>query len=57
MTETKFFIYGEHLYPNGWQKYDILGYIAATREEAIATCRRNQPQFHIFKVVEEGGDL
>ena len=57
MTETKFHIYGEFLRPNGFQKYDILGYIAATREEAIANCRRNNPHFHIFKVVEEGGEL
>jgi hypothetical protein len=33
MTETKFLLYGEFIRPNGFQKYDILGYIAATRQE------------------------
>lgn len=53
MTETKFLIYGEFIRPNGFQKYDILGYIASTREEAIANCRRNNPQFHITAVHPE----
>ena len=48
--EIKFLLYGEFIRPNGHQKYDILGYIASSREEAIATCRRNNPHFHIFKV-------
>ena len=38
MKETKFNIYGEMIRPNGHQQYDILSYIAETREEAIATC-------------------
>ena len=53
MTEAKFIIYGEFIRPNGFQKYDILGYIAATREEAITTCRRNNPHFHITAVYTE----
>ncbi len=53
MTETKFLIYGEFIRPCGFQNYDILGYIAATREEAIATCRRNNPHFHITAVRTE----
>ena len=53
MSETKFLIYGEFIRPSGFQNYDILGYIAATREEAIATCRRNNPHFHITAVHTE----
>jgi hypothetical protein len=53
MTETKFLIYGEFIRPNGHQNYDILGYIASTREEAILNCRRNNPHFHIITVREE----
>ena len=43
MKETKFNIYGEMIRPNGYQQYDILSYIAETREEAIATCKRLHP--------------
>ena len=50
MTETKFNLYGEFIRPNGFQKYDILSYIAETREEAIATCRKNNPHFHITTI-------
>ena len=53
MNESKFLIYGEFIRPNGYQNYDILGYIAPTREDAIANCRRNNPQFHIITVREE----
>ena len=38
MQESKFNLYGEHIRPNGHQQWDILSYIAETREEAIATC-------------------
>jgi len=51
--EPKFLIYGEFIRPNGHQNYDILGYIASTREEAILNCRRNNPHFHIITVREE----
>ena len=50
MTESKFNIYGEFILPNGYQQYDILSYIAETREDAIATCRRNNPHFHIITI-------
>jgi len=53
MNEPKFLIYGEFIRPNGYQNYDLLGYIAPTREDAIATCRRNNPHFHIITVREE----
>ena len=50
MKETKFNLYGEFIRPNGFQKYDILSYIAKTREDAIATCRKNNPHFNIITI-------
>ena len=50
MQESKFNIYGEFIRPNGHQNYDILSYIAETREEAIATCKRLYPYFHIISI-------
>ena len=50
MQETKFNIYGEMIRPNGYQQYDILSYIAETREEAIATCKRLNPYFNIITI-------
>ena len=50
MKETKFNLYGEHIRPNGHQQWDILSYIAETREEAIATCKRLNPHFHIITI-------
>ena len=50
MKETKFNIYGEFIRPNGHQNYDILSYIAATKEDAIATCRKNNPYFNIITI-------
>ena len=50
MQESKFNIYGEFIRPNGHQQYDILSYIAETREEAIATCKRLNPHFHITTI-------
>ena len=50
MQETKFNLYGEFIRPNGFQKYDILSYIAETREDAIATCRKNNPYFNIITI-------
>jgi len=32
---------------------DELGYIAATKEDAIATCQRLNPNFHIHTVRED----
>ena len=50
MTETKFNLYGEHIRPNGHQQWDILSYIAETREEAITTCRAINPYFNIITI-------
>ena len=50
MQEINFKIYGETIRPNGYQQYDILSYIAETREEAIATCKRLHPHFHIIGI-------
>ena len=50
MQESKFNLYGEFIRPNGHQNYDILSYIAETREEAIATCRKNNPHFNIITI-------
>ena len=50
MQEIKFNIYGEFIRPNGHQQYDILSYIAETREDAIVTCRKNNPHFHIIGI-------
>ena len=48
--ETKFLLWGEHHRWNGWVMRDCLSYIASSKEEAIATCNRNQPQFVIENV-------
>ena len=53
IEEPKFLLYGEWIRPNGHQMYDILGYIKPTREEAIATCRRLNPHFHITHIEVE----
>jgi hypothetical protein len=53
MKESKFLVYGEHHRANGWTMRDCLAYIASSKEEAIATCNRNQPQFVIQSVIEE----
>ena len=50
MSETKFDIYGEMFYSNGYSRNMILSYIAATREEALATCKHLNPKFHIMGI-------
>ena len=50
MQETKFNIYGEMFHSNGYSRMDILSYIAETREEALATCKRLNPKFHIMSI-------
>ena len=47
MQETKFILHGQFHRDNGWIMNDQLGYIKATKEEAIATCKRLNPNFHI----------
>lgn len=49
----KYLISGQHHRANGWVMRDCLAYIASSKEEAIATCNRNQPQFVIQSVIEE----
>ena len=50
MQEIKFNIYGEMFHSNGYSRNEILSYIAATREEALATCKRLYPKFHIMGI-------
>jgi len=51
--ETKFIISGRFERPNGHTMRDELAYISATKEDAIATCQRNNPHFHIHTVRED----
>ena len=53
MQEIKFNIYGEMFHSNGYSRMDDLSYIAATREEALATCKRLNPKFHIMSIWED----
>ena len=53
MQEIKFNIYGEMFHSNGYSRMDVLSYIAATREEALATCKRLNPKFHIMSIWED----
>ena len=53
MQEIKFNIYGEMFHSNGYSRNEILSYIAATREEALATCKRLYPKFHIMSIWED----
>ena len=50
MHETKFIISGRFERPNGHIMHDQLAYISATKEDAIATCQRHNPHFHIHTV-------
>lgn len=53
IEETKFIISGRFERPNGHVMRDELAYISATKEQAIATCQRLNPHFHIHTVREE----
>jgi len=53
MTETKFIISGRFERPNGWVMRDELAYISPSKKEAIETCQRLNPNFHIHTVREE----
>ena len=53
MTETKFILHGQFQRENGLIINDSLGYIAATKEEAIATCKRLNPDFMIHSITVE----
>ena len=50
MQEIKFDISGRFERPNGHIMRDQLAYISATKEDAIATCKRHNPHFHIHTV-------
>ena len=47
---SKFIISGRFEHANGFVKRDELAYISPSKEEAIATCQRNNPNFHIHTV-------
>ena len=51
--ETKFILSGRWERPNGHQMRDELSYIKATKQEAISTCKRLNPHFHIHTVRED----
>ena len=53
MQEIKFIISGRFERPNGHIMHDELAYISATKEDAIATCQRLNPNFHIHTVRED----
>ena len=50
MQDTKFIISGRFERPNGWEMRDELAFISETKQDAIATCKRNNPHFHIHTV-------
>ena len=50
MHETKFIISGRFERANGFTMRDQLAFISATKQEAIATCQRLYPDFHIHTV-------
>ena len=50
MQETKFIISGRFERPNGHVMRDELAYISETKQDAIATCQRLNPHFHIHTV-------
>ena len=52
-TESKFLLHGQFHRANGWIMNDCLGYIKATKEEAIATCNRLNPNFVIQSITIE----
>ena len=49
-TDSKFLIYGQFRYPNGFTKDDCLCYLELTAEDAVPKCRKNHQYFHIDHV-------
>ena len=47
MQEIKYLLYGQFRRPNGHVMNDCLGYIKENVEDAIDTCKRLNPHFHI----------
>ena len=48
--EFKFILHGQFHRANGYVMNNSLSYIASTKEDAIATCNRLNPNFIINKV-------
>ena len=53
MHEIKFIISGRFERANGFTMRDQLAFISATKQEAIDTCQRLYPDFHIHTVRED----
>ena len=53
MQETKFILHGQFHRQNGWIMNDSLSYIKATKQEAIDTCNRLNPNFVIQSITIE----
>ena len=49
----KYILHGTHHRADGWTMRDSLAYLTTTEEDAIATCKRNQPQFVVNNVTVE----
>ena len=57
MQESKFLIHGWHHRANGLTMRDCLSYLTTTAEEAVATCRRLNPQFEVHYVELDDSDI
>ena len=53
MRESKFILHGQFHRHNGWVMNNSLSYIKATKEEAIETCNRLNPDFVIHSITVE----
>ena len=53
IEEIKFILSGRFERPNGHVMRDELAFISATKQEAIDTCQRLYPHFHIHTVTED----
>ena len=53
MQEIKFILHGQFHRANGYVMNNSLSYIAATKEDAIATCNRLNPNFVIQSITIE----
>jgi hypothetical protein len=53
MQEVKFILHGQFQRANGWIMNDSLSYIKETKEDAIATCKRLNPDFMIHSITIE----
>ena len=53
IQEFKFILHGQFHRANGQIMNDSLGYIKATKQEAIDTCKRLNPNFEILSITVE----